>query len=188
MDYATLSLADVRSGLEAVARETHATFGDLDARRLNWRPAEDRWSIAQCFDHLLTANRLMFQAAEAVLNNSRPRTFWQRLPVLPGVLGRMLIRSQTPGSARKFTVPAIAQPAMSHIAADIIQRFLEQHHEAVNRVQALDERDAERAIMTSPFIRVVTYSVLDGWRLILAHDRRHFEQARRVTLTAGFPD
>ena len=188
MDYTTLSLAEVRAGLENLAQETQASFGGFDARQLNWRPDASHWSVAQCLDHLLTANRLMFQAAEAVLNNSRPRTFWQRLPVLPGVLGRMLIRSQTPGSGRKFTAPAIAQPAMSHIAGDIIQRFLEQHHEAVNRVQALNERDAERAIMTSPFIRVVTYSVLDGWRLILAHDRRHFEQARRVTLTAGFPD
>jgi hypothetical protein len=41
--------------------------------------------------------------------------------------------------------------------------------------------------MTSPFIKVITYSVLDGWRLVFAHDRRHLEQARRVTLSPGFP-
>jgi hypothetical protein len=26
----------------------------------------------------------------------------------------------------------------------------------------------------------------DGWRLVVAHDRRHFEQARRITLSPGF--
>jgi hypothetical protein len=57
----------------------------------------------------------------------------------------------------------------------------------VARLQGLDERHAARAIMPSPFISVVTYSVLDGCRLMLAHDRRHFEQARRVTLSLGFP-
>jgi hypothetical protein len=41
--------------------------------------------------------------------------------------------------------------------------------------------------MTSPFASVVTYSVLDGWRLVVAHDRRHVEQARRVTQAAEFP-
>jgi hypothetical protein len=41
--------------------------------------------------------------------------------------------------------------------------------------------------MTSPFIKIITYSVLDGYRLMLAHDRRHFEQARRVMLSRGFP-
>jgi hypothetical protein len=187
MDYATVSLADVRTGLDSIARDAQATFGRLDAPQLNWRPDAARWSVAQCFDHLLTANRLMFQAAEDALNDAAPRTLWQRVPVLPGALGRMLVRSQAPGAARKFTAPSKARPATSDIAADIIQRFIEQHRSAVARVQALDERDAARVIMTSPFIRVVTYSVLDGWRLVFAHDRRHFEQARSLTLLPGFP-
>jgi DinB superfamily len=187
MDYATLSLADVRAGLDNIARETQSTFGGLDARQLNWRPDATRWSVAQCFEHLLLANRLMFQAAEDALNDTAPRTIWRRLPVLPGVLGRMLVRSQAPSTARRFTAAPEAQPATSDIAADVIQRFVEQHRGAVARLQALDERDAARTIMASPFIRVITYSVLDGWRLVFAHDRRHFEQARRVTLSTGFP-
>jgi hypothetical protein len=188
MDYTTLSLTEVKAGLDAIARETQATFGGLDARQLNWRPDAARWSVAQCFEHLLMANRSMFRAAEDALDVARPRTVWQRLPVLPGVLGRMLIRSQAPGAVRKFTAPSKAQPASSDIAADIIQRFVEQHRDVLTWVQALDERHAARAIMTSPFIRVITYSVLDGCRLLLAHDRRHFEQARRVTLSPGFPN
>jgi hypothetical protein len=188
VDYTTLSLAEVRTGLDDLAQETQVAFGGFDARQLNWRPDPARWSVAQCFEHLLTANRLMLQAAESALNNAGPRTLWQRLPLLPGVLGRMLIRSQAPSATRKFTAPSKAQPATSDIAVDIIQRFIEQDRDAVARVRALDERDAARAIMTSPFISFVTYSVLDGWRLFLAHDRRHFEQARRVTLSPGFPN
>jgi DinB superfamily len=187
MDYATLSLADVRAGLEAVARETESTFAGFDALQLNWRPDAARWSVAQCFEHLTLANRLMFKAAEEALNDTAPHTIWRRLPVLPGVLGRMLVRSQAPSTARRFTASPEAQPATSDIAADIIQRFVEQQRNAVARVKALDEQDAARTIMTSPFIRVITYSVLDGWRLVFAHDRRHFEQARRVTLSPGFP-
>ena len=187
MDYATLSLADVRIGIEAVARETRATFGGLDVRQLNWRPAAARWSVAQCFDHLVTANRLMFHSAEDALNDGAPRTVWQRLPAVPRVVGRALIRSQAPTAARQFTAPSKAQPATSDIASGIIQAFVEQHDNAVTRLQALDERHAARVIMVSPFIRVVTYSVLDGWRLVFAHDRRHVEQARRVTLSEGFP-
>jgi hypothetical protein len=188
MDYTTLSLAQVKAGLDGVARETQATFGGFDARQLNWRPDAARWSVAQCFEHLLVANRLMMRAAQDALTDTAPRTLWQRLPVLPGVLGRMLIRSQAPEAVRKFTASPKAQPATSDIAADIIQRFVEQHRDSVRWLEALDERRAARAIMTSPFIRVVTYSVLDGCRLILAHDRRHFEQARRVTSSPGFPN
>ena len=126
MNYSALSLADVGTALGDIAREAQATFGGLDGRQLNWRPDGARWSVAQCFEHLLTTNRLMFEAADDALR-------------------------------------------------------------AVARVRALDERDAARAVMTSPFSRVVTSSVIDGWRLIVAHDLRHFERARRVTQSPGFP-
>ena len=186
-DYAALSLTEVRSGLDETAREAQAVFGGLDAGQLNWRQDETRWSVAQCFEHLLAANRLMMQAADEALLGKRPPTFWQRLPGVPGILGRALIRSQAPTAARRFKAPATSRPAASDIAPDVIQRFVDQHRDAVARAASLDERRAAKAIMTSPFARVITYSVLDGWRLMFAHDRRHFEQARRVMTLPKFP-
>jgi len=185
--YETLSLSEVRKGLESIAREAEQSFGSLTAGPLNWRPDPKSWSVAQCFDHLITTTRLMLQAADAALSGTAPKTVWQRLPAVPGLLGRMLVRSQAPSTVRKFRAPAKAQPASSDIDAAIIQRFVEQRGAAVRRLQDVNERDVARTIMTSPFLRVITYSVLDGWRLVLAHDRRHFEQARRVTSWVGFP-
>ena len=187
MDYTTLSLAQVRSGLEDLMREAQARFGGLDARQLNWRPDAARWSVGQCFDHLLKMNQLMFQAAENALNDALPRTVWQRLPVLPSMVGRMMIRSQAPEATRKYTAPPKGVPSSSEIAPDVVRRFVGQLRDAVVRLQALDEDEAARANMISPFIRVISYSVLDSWRLVFAHGRRHFEQARRVTLESGFP-
>jgi len=187
MDYTKLSLAQVRSGLDTMARDTLATFGSLDARQLNWRPDATRWSVAQCFEHVLTANRLMFAAADAALDETQPRTIWQRLPITPGLFGRMLVRSQAPDTTRKFTAAPQAQPATSDIAADIISRIVEQHRNAIAWVDRVDEGRAARTIMTSPFIRVITYSVLDGLRLMVAHDHRHFRQAQHVTQSSGFP-
>jgi DinB superfamily len=184
-DYTALSLTDVGIGLANIARETQTTFGGFDGRQLNWRPDAVRWSVAQCFEHLFKANDLMFRAMERALSES-PRGVLPRVPILPGVLGRMLIRSQAPGSTRKFTAAPVAQPEASNIAADIVHRFVEQHQDAVARLQAIDERKAAGAIMRSPIVSVIVYSVLDGWRLVVAHDWRHIEQARRVTRLPGF--
>ena len=71
--------------------------------------------------------------------------------------------------------------------ADIVSQFVEQHRAALEQVAALDEPTLARANMVSPISGVVTYSVLDGWRLVVAHDWRHLEQARRVLATSGFP-
>lgn len=134
-----LSLAEVRQGLDDVARLAQPTFGSFDARPLNWQPDGSRWSIAQCFEHLVIANRVMMGAAMDALDDARSRTIWQRLPVLPGILGRTLIRSQAPETARKFKASPKAQPAARVVAADIVQQFGQRHRDAVDWLRALDD-------------------------------------------------
>jgi len=187
MDYTSLSLSEVEGEFAAIARDTQSVFGILDEQQLNWRRDATSWSVAQCFDHLLNINREMFQAIDAAIGGSPPPTLWQRLPVLPRVFGSMLIKSQMPEAKRKFTAPRKAVPASSAINQRIIERFVASQHEAAARVRSLDGRDVARTIMVSPFVSFITYSVLDGCRLIVTHERRHFEQARRVTLEHGFP-
>jgi hypothetical protein len=186
MDYTTLSLVEVTKELYDIARDTQDTFGGLDDEQLNWKPDARRWSVAQCFQHLLTANRLVLDRAEHALRNP-PGTLWQRVPLLPALWGHLLIRSQGPGVARKFTAPVSARPTASQIPADIIERFVAQQRVAAEWMRSLREDDAAERIMISPFIGHVTYSVLNGCRLVVAHDRRHFEQARRVMAERAFP-
>ena len=187
MDYTRLTLAEVRTELHEIAREAQEVFGALDARQLNWRPDETRWGVAQCFEHLLTTNRLMLTAVRASLDGSHPRSIWQRLPILPGVFGRLMIRSLTPTATRKLSAPAAARPVFTDIPDDVVRRFADQQRDAAAWVAQLDSARAERTIVASPFLRVITYSVLDALRLIAAHDRRHLEQARRVTRMPEFP-
>ena len=44
MDYTRLSLAEIRGELERIADTARTAFGSLDARQLNWKPDESRWS------------------------------------------------------------------------------------------------------------------------------------------------
>ena len=187
IDYVALSMDEVRRGLEALVDDVRLTFGGLDAQQLNWRPDSKRWSVAQCFDHLVSANREMLHAAEAALTGRGPRVPWRRLPFVPGLLGRMLIRSQSPQATRKWTAPPNARPSSSRIDPGILDRFLELQQEAADRLEHLEHQRAAHVIMTSPFVSVVSYSVLDGWRLILAHERRHVRQAEAVLRAPGFP-
>jgi hypothetical protein len=92
-----------------------------------------------------------------------------------------MVRSQAPRkpSSKKYTADRTAAPP-SRIPPDVIERFVEQHRGLEVWIRTLDEDVARRTILISPFVSFITYSVLDGLRLIVAHDRRHFEQAHRV--------
>lgn len=187
MDYTTLSPSDIRAELVAIAADAEATFTSLDGGQLNWQPAPSRWSVAQCLEHLLSANRQMVDMSQRALDGSRSRTVWQRLPGWPRLMGRLLVRTQSPNAARKFKAVAASLPSSSAIAADVVGRFIDHQREMATRLDAVAGRDLAGTIMTSPFAAVVTYSVLDGWRLIVAHGQRHVQQAKRVMETPGFP-
>jgi DinB family protein len=184
--YTTLSREEIAEQFSAIARDAESVFGHYSALQLNWRPGPATWSIAQCFDHLLKADHEMSRAIDRALDRRAPRTVWQRLPLWPRLFGWMLITSQSPGGKQKYTAPASAQPAASNVDPHSVERFIAWQHTAIGVLRALSAEDTGR-IMVSPFVSRITYSVLDGYRLIAAHQRRHFEQAERVAQHSEFP-
>jgi hypothetical protein len=186
-DFTALSLTEIHAEIDAVSRDTESTFGRLTEAQLNWKPGADRWSAGQCFDHLIRINGLMLDGMARAVDGSAPRSLVLRIPGLPTLFGRLMIRSLSPTSTRKLPAPTAARPATSDIPGDIVGRFVAAQATMRERLRSFEHRDLAATIMVSPFASVVVYSVLDAARLIVAHERRHFEQARRVTETPGFP-
>jgi len=184
--YPTLSPAQIADEFSSVARDTASAFGRLDTMQLNWQPDAGSWSVAQCFDHLLKINAEMAEAIDRGLDRKAPRTIWQQLPLWPRFFGWMLVTSQAPGGKQKYKAPAPAVPASSNIAPDVVERFVSSQDTGIAKVRALSDADG-RQIMVSPFAAQITYSVLDAYRLIAGHQRRHFEQAQRVMAHPEFP-
>src|SRR5881409_2691071 len=94
-------------------------FGKLSVQQLNWKPGIDRWSVAQCFDHLITTNDAYFPVLELVMKGEKKTTMMERLPVLPKLWGSLLIKSLDPKTTRKLKAPATFQPSVSDIAGSI---------------------------------------------------------------------
>jgi hypothetical protein len=77
--------------------------------------------------------------------------------------------------------------AQSDINSSIINDFVGQQTTIAEKMQATANLDPERIVITSPAAAVVTYSLMDAYRIIAVHERRHFQQAQRVTEESGFP-
>ena len=180
-------LANLIATANQIANDAKSTFGHLSAAQLNWKPSTDCWSVAQCFDHLLTSNKGYFPVIDDVFAGKK-RTFWERMPVLPGLAGKLLIKSMEPSSTRKVKAPKRFQPAQSDISASIIDAFAGQQSKLVEKMKASEHLDLERIVITSPVTAAITYSLMDAYRLIVVHEQRHFQQAKRVMEDSSFPD
>jgi hypothetical protein len=186
MDVRTAGVASLIDAINGIASETSTTFGQLTPEQLNWKPSAERWSVAQCFDHLLTSNRGYLPIVDRVLAGEKP-TLWQKMPLLPGLMGKLLIKSLDPASTRKLKAPKSFQPAASDIRDSVINDFIDQQARIAEKMKASEHLDLAHIVITSPAAAVVTYSLLDGYRIIVVHERRHLLQAKRVTEEAAFP-
>ena len=187
MDYQNLTLTQIYDEAEAVAGDAKVLFGHLNAEQLNWKPAADSWSVAQCLDHLITINSEYYTVFDRMLKGEYRKTFLHSMPFLPAIFGRLMVKILSPNSQRKFKAPGAAQPSSSSIDPQIVDRFIAHQRETLVKMRSLEGMGPAGIIITSPFASMVVYSLLDTFRLIVAHERRHFAQAQRVMETGGFP-
>ena len=186
MDPQKADLANLIAAANNIANETKSTFGHLTPSQLNWKPGADRWSVAQCFDHLLTSNQGYFPVIDNVLAGKK-KTFWESMPVLPGLAGKLLIKSLDPANTRKLKAPKKFEPAQSDIKGSVINDFVDQQGRIVEKMKASEHLDLEKIVITSPALAAITYSLMDAYRIIVVHEQRHFQQAKRVMQETGFP-
>ena len=185
---ADMSLAEILDELEAITRDVQSNFGSLNTEQLNWKPNADAWSVAQCLDHLIVINGQMLATLVQVASGTKPPRFLERLPFWSKLWGPMMVKMLQPEATKKLKAPSTAVPSSSKLDSIIVGQFAAHQQEVRQKLQAVESLNPERVVMTSPFASFITYSLLDAARIIVVHERRHFEQARRVIATEGFPN
>src|SRR5688500_7148919 len=175
-------LRSLETALDANERDVHALVAGLTPAAAAWRPAPGSWSVAECLDHLATANRVyvaaMQPSAERALQEGRMR----RGPAQPGLIGgwfvryleppaRPLLKSKAPGKIRPRTAPPLA---------DALAAFLSAHQEVLAFLRTYSGIDLAGTSFPNPFIRGIRFSLATGLHVLAAHERRHLWQAWNV--------
>jgi hypothetical protein len=173
--------------LHAVTTDVESAFGALTADQLNWKPDASQWSIAQCLEHLIVINGSYFPVFERIERGQFTPTLKERLPLLPRVFGPLILKAVSPESPRRYKTAAPFQPSSSALGGDIVARFVAHQREVARHLEAAADLHPERLVITSPVASFVTYSLLDAFRILVAHEQRHLAQARRVKSLPAFP-
>lgn len=177
------AIAQARASRDAAVRD----FGGLDAVALNWKPEPDRWSVAQCLDHLIATHDDYSAMFRAIAEGTYQTSVMERVPILPSVFGPLVRWAMAPdsGVSVKTTKPFV--PSSSELPARIVVDFRESVDELVARIASLDHVDHGSVVVRSPFVGFVCYRLRDAVQVAVSHLERHRRQALRVTEHEGFP-
>jgi len=180
-------LNNLISEIEKISGEAKKIFGHLNAEQINWKPSETSWSVGQCFDHLIKINSAYFGEFESIIKGEKKQKFWETYSPLSGFFGNLMFKSLSPKAERKLKAPKIARPSASNISPTIIEDFVNHQAELADKIRQTENLETKKIIITSPFIKAITYSLFDGYRIIVTHEKRHFQQAERVKQMEEFP-
>lgn len=171
--------------LKVAADDAAASFGSLSADQLNWKPAADSWSVAQCLDHLILTNEELMAPLERKLAGEG-NSFFENWSPLTGFFGGFLKESMRT-DRKKFKAPSRSIVPPSDLPADIVEKFVSSMNRVANKITESKKLDIDKTVITSPFMGLMTYRLSDGFEIIVEHCNRHIRQAKRVTLDVNFP-
>ncbi len=179
-------LACLAAEVADISAETETLCASLSPAQLAWRPAPNRWGVADCFIHLTQAAevfhpRFVIAIERTLAAGARSRGPWK------GTWTGRLFRAI---SGSKVRIPIPAPPALRVVdeaPLDAPRRFLVREAELLEILHRADGLDLGFSTTGSPISRRLRIPLGDGLALVVGHARRHLEQARRVTQSAEFP-
>jgi len=171
--------------LDTTDRRANDLARGLSPEQLNWKPADDFWSIGQCLQHLYVANEVYLPAIANALDDRPPAPVQD---ITPGWFGRWFIRTYIEPSSRgrRARAPRKIAPARQ-IDPSVLDRFLRSNDVARDLVRRAGSYDINRIRFRNPFIPLLRFTVGTGLEIVWRHQRRHLLQAERIKQAPTFP-
>ena len=184
----------VDQDIEALARAFDAAEADaralvagLSAELGTWRAQPGSWSVAECLDHLATANRVYLAAMRPAAERAKAAGRARKGPARPGLLGGWFVRMQEPPVTPRLKgkAPKLIRPRPSPALADAMRDFLASQDDVRAFLRTFSAIDLAGVRFPNPFVRGVRFSLATGLHVLAAHERRHLWQAWNVRKAAA---
>ncbi len=177
--------AAIHSLLEQIAankREGQAVAAGLSDEQLNWHPAKDSWSIAECLQHLNVGVTKTLPAFDRAIGEGRSKNQRAPGPFRYGWFSRMMVASMEPPPKFRMKAPRLIRVSVggTYRGADLLPEFAAVREQLAERVRQADGLDLARVRTISPVNRLLRMPLGAYLDFIIAHDRRHLWQARQV--------
>jgi hypothetical protein len=184
----TVSTADIEHARLYLKQTQDLVIGatkGLSKQQWAFKPAPDRWSIAEIVEHMVAAQ-------EYVLG-----PVWKELAKAPAPGERDTARvdeiviDQMPDRTAKFRAPEFLQPTGHRSPAECMERLLKNYAELRRYLETTPDLRAHA--IDAPALKAISkgaYDSIDGYQallLVAAHTERHTKQILEVRADAGFP-
>jgi hypothetical protein len=166
----------------AIESDLSSLVAGLTEAQFHAPPRDGGWCVGHCIEHLLLTGHAYLASWDRVLAKAKmfqpasrsdratAYSWWQRT----------VLRYAENASKLKVKAPARSVPYTRRSIERSVGLFVNMHEEMARRVASMQELDAARIKMPSPFVSWLRYPLSFSFDLVLAHERRHIVQGQNV--------
>lgn len=173
-------LQNYRRQFESIKTDAQSLLGDLNELQFNWRPASDRWSMAQCIDHLVVTGRSSLLNIHHAINEARSKGLFSPGPFRYGLIEKWFVRQMEPPPRMTFKSPKAYLPSARQSHAELVASLYDLQEEFLACIEEANGIDLSKTKVSNAASRWFRLSLGQELAFNAAHERRHLWQARRV--------
>ena len=181
-----IQLAEIIESLNSAQSRLRRFTDTLPESGWSKRPGPDRWSAAECVEHLNLTSRAylpLLRDASAIAREIRrsPKKHYRRdalgwfMSMMIGPL-RHLGKFRVP---RVKTTPAFV-PKAGRSRTEILSDFVRLQGELISLIQSADGLAIDEVKIVSPFGGRMRYSAYSALVIVARHEHRHIQQAEEA--------
>lgn len=176
-----------RVQFEHLSTEADALSAPLSDAQFAWRPAPDAWSVGECLDHLNATARMYLPVMDEGIAEAIRRGLYGAGPYAYNWIGRLMVYAFAPPARVRVKTPSAFVPAPGRRRNEVLAAFRAYQVQYIDRLRQANGLDLARARVSSPVAEWLRIPLGSSFALMIAHERRHLDQARRVIGASGFP-
>ncbi len=179
-------LAAVVASLESAQSRLRRLTDNLADEAWSRRPGKDRWSAADCVEHLNLTSRaflpLLREATARARELGRIPTTHYRKDALGWFMSMMIGPMRHLGKFRIGRIKTTAQfrPKGGRTRDQLLSEFVRLQADLVTLVRSADGLPLDRVKIVSPFGGRMKYGAYSALVIIPRHEHRHIEQAEEA--------
>ena len=153
-----------------------------------WRfkPAPDRWSIAENLAHIVIVEELVLGRIMEQLANAPAAPVGQDSQVVDAI-----VINQFPTRLTRFPAPEFVRPVDAVVPAELLSRLIKNYAQLSDCLESIP--GLRQHVLDAPPLKAMSkgvFEVMDGYQWILAaaaHTERHTKQMLEVMADPGYP-
>ncbi len=158
------------------------TFGSLSLEKLQVKPKPDKWSIAENLDHLIKVNSSYFPIFQKLKAGTFRGPFISKIGFFPKLLGNLIYKSVADGGKKKTKTFMLWEPSPPEPIQNILEDFQNHQIDLIDWISQMKPFVESGTIIHSPINRLIVYSLEQAFDIMVAHEKRHLDQAKKVLI------